>query len=151
LQIVEGRLSDQRVERAITVEAPVREVWRALTDGEQLSAWFGAEAEIDPRPGGRVTFRRPDGTVRRASVEVADAPRLLVFRWLPFEHDAHGVVRQRPATTVRFTLRHEGDGTRLEIAETRMSEASARVPPGEVSPRPTSLARGTWPRAVMDR
>jgi uncharacterized protein YndB with AHSA1/START domain len=34
-----------RVEREIVVNAPPDEVWAALTEPEQLSAWFGAVAE----------------------------------------------------------------------------------------------------------
>src|SRR5213080_2086747 len=49
------------VRREIVLPASQAEVWTALTRSEELSAWFGADVEIDPRPRGTVTDRHPDG------------------------------------------------------------------------------------------
>ncbi|MBA3431533.1 MAG: SRPBCC domain-containing protein [Actinobacteria bacterium] len=144
-------MSAESVERAVTVEASAWDVWLALTDGEQLSAWFGAEAAIDPRPGGIVTCRWPDGSARAASVEVVEAPHVLVFRWLPFEHDAHGGVRPRAATIVRFVLRPEPAGTRLEIVETRATGTMPAPGPGDRARPPSFPGRRGDLEGVMGR
>ncbi|MCU1495731.1 MAG: ATPase, partial [Acidimicrobiaceae bacterium] len=41
-----------RIERTVTLTRAPREVWRALTTADGLSAWFGERASIDLRPGG---------------------------------------------------------------------------------------------------
>ncbi|MGH2724420.1 MAG: SRPBCC family protein [Actinomycetota bacterium] len=60
------------VERVILLPASPERVWSALTEGRELSAWFGAEVELEARPGGAATFRWPDGRSREATVEEMD-------------------------------------------------------------------------------
>lgn len=108
-------MGDTRVEREVLVPARPHDVWAALTEAEQLSAWFGAGAEI--HPDGSVTFRWGDGTVRRAVIDVSEAERLLILRWLPFERNAIGRVIQRPAAKVVFLLTPCPEGTRLQVVE----------------------------------
>ena len=50
------------VEREVVLPASLEEVWPAVSQSEQISAWFGAEAQLDLRPGGRGVFRWRDGT-----------------------------------------------------------------------------------------
>lgn len=119
------------VEREVQVPAAPREVWAALTESDQLSAWFGAVAEKNPD--GSITFRWDDGTVRRAVIEVSVPQRLLVLRWLPFEEDAFGRVNVRPVTKVVFTLTPAVGGTRLKVVETKLGFLYSRAP-GMVGP-----------------
>jgi uncharacterized protein YndB with AHSA1/START domain len=106
------------IRREILLPASPSEVWDALTDGKQVSEWFGAKVEMVPRLGGRVRFRWRDGSERGAVIEAFEAERLLVLRWLPFERDAGGRTRRRPSTKVRFTLRPGEGGTQLAVQET---------------------------------
>jgi uncharacterized protein YndB with AHSA1/START domain len=106
------------IRREILLPASPDEVWEALTDGRQVSEWFGAEVEMVPRLGGRVRFRWRDGGERGAVIEAFEAERLLVLRWLPFQKDADGKTRRRPSTKVRFTLRPGEGGTQLAVQET---------------------------------
>src|SRR5690349_20208179 len=72
------------VEREVTVPAPPEAVWPELAGSEGISAWFGAQAQVDVRPGGRGVFRWPDGVERGVVVEDVEPARRLAFRWLPF-------------------------------------------------------------------
>jgi uncharacterized protein YndB with AHSA1/START domain len=125
-----------RVEREVVLPAPPARVWEALCDPEQLSTWFGAEASIEARPRGRARFRWPDGTERAAVVETAEAPRLLEFRWLPFERAGPGMTRLASAGRVRITLEPQDGGTLLTVTE------SAR-PAGPDPWQPSSPLHGT--------
>jgi uncharacterized protein YndB with AHSA1/START domain len=69
------------IRRRVVLDAPIDDVWRAVIEPERLGAWFGAEVELDPRPGGAIAFRLPDGSARRGVVEVVDPPHRLAFRW----------------------------------------------------------------------
>lgn len=110
-------MASEQIERQLVLPAAPAEVWDALTDAAQLSEWFGAEAEMDPRRGGRVDFRFPDGRRRGAVIETFEPERLLILRWLPFEQDAGGVSHARPSTNVRFSLRARDGGTLLSVQE----------------------------------
>jgi uncharacterized protein YndB with AHSA1/START domain len=111
-------VAPELIRREILLPASPGEVWEALTDGRQVSEWFGAEVEMVPRLGGRVRFRWRDGGERSAVIEAFEAERLLVLRWLPFQRDADGKTRRRPSTKVRFTLRPGEGGTQLAVQET---------------------------------
>jgi uncharacterized protein YndB with AHSA1/START domain len=93
------------VEREVLLPARAEEVWAALTENEQASAWLGGQAEIDARPGGAVTVTWEDGTVSRGLVDVVDRPTRFSFRW------------SDEGTTVELTLEEIDDQTRLVVVE----------------------------------
>jgi len=105
------------VEREITIPAAPAEVWPALTHSDQLSAWFGADVDLDARPGGRGCFRWADGTERAAVVEEIEPGRRLAFRWLPFQRTRDGEAVTVPSTRVEITLEPAEGGTRVRVLE----------------------------------
>jgi uncharacterized protein YndB with AHSA1/START domain len=112
-------VDEQQTTRSILLPHTSERVWRALTNAEQISAWFGARVEIDARPGGRTTFQWPEGGERSAVVEVIEPPRLLVLRWLPFERTSSGKSQPVAPGHVRFILEPMGGGTHLTVRESR--------------------------------
>lgn len=95
------------VEREITIPATPAEVWPALTQSDEVSVWFGADVELDVRPGGRAVFRWSDGTERHAVVEEVEPEHRLSFRWL----------EAIPSTRVEITLDEVAEGTRVRVVE----------------------------------
>lgn len=72
--------------------AAPEKVWRAWTDPQALSCWFGpgdgpslVTADLDVREGGRfvLAFKTPDGETQQASgdYQTVQPDRLLVFSW----------------------------------------------------------------------
>ena len=59
------------------LDSDVERVWQAVVD--DASSWFGADVDIDARPGGTVSVRDDDGE-RRGTVEVCEPERTLAFR-----------------------------------------------------------------------
>lgn len=61
---------------------PIERVWQFVTDAGELAQWFPSRAEIDPRPGGTITFtgdpNMPESTGRVLGL---DEPRHLSFEW----------------------------------------------------------------------
>jgi uncharacterized protein YndB with AHSA1/START domain len=114
-----------------------------LTEGRELSAWFGAEVEFEARPGGPATFRWPDGRSREATVEEMDPPRRLSFRWAPFERTGGGA-RVVPATRVEFTLEPARQGTLLRLSERKLAGSAMAEPSYPVSV-PAPWARPGFP------
>jgi uncharacterized protein YndB with AHSA1/START domain len=105
------------IEREVTVPVTPAEVWLAVTQSEEVSAWFGADAELDVQPGGRGVFRWPDGTERHVVIETVEPARRLSFRWLPFQRSATGEIVTLPSTRVEITLDETAEGTRVRVVE----------------------------------
>jgi len=88
-----------------------------LTDPAELAAWFGAEVDVDPRPGGAVRFRWADGVERRGLVVELDRPRRFAFRWRELRSTSSGLAISDP-TVVEFVLEgSEGGATRVRVTE----------------------------------
>lgn len=92
------------------IPAPIAAVWAALTEPEQWRVWMGADAaELDPRRGGAVSLRWPDGDRMAGEVTEWDPPRVLEYTW--HELDDRGRVRfeleETPEGTV-LTFDHSG-------------------------------------------
>jgi uncharacterized protein YndB with AHSA1/START domain len=104
-----------RVRREVVLPTDPERAWSAVT--REMTAWFGAEVDIDLHPGGRVTFRWPDGWERGAVLEHVEAPRTLVFRWLPFERNLLGGMRPAGTGRVELLLEEAEGGTRLSVTE----------------------------------
>lgn len=123
-------MAGNTVERRVELAAVPAAVWQALTRGAELSAWFGAHVDMEARPGGRATFRWPDGRQRDARVEVFDGERQLLLRWLPFERSVDGTTNVKPPGHIRFVLEPLGDRTALTVTETLLGEERAMTMAG---------------------
>jgi uncharacterized protein YndB with AHSA1/START domain len=67
---------------------PVDAVWRAITDPDELAAWFPNRVEVDLRVGGRIHFTFPeplDYPPMEGEVLALDPPRRFHFTWGPDE------------------------------------------------------------------
>ena len=98
--------------REIEIAAGPDEVWRALTESEQLEEWFANEVELDVRPGGRGIFRWENGETRVAEVERVDEGSRIVLR---FEDDGVVDLRVLPAD----------GGSVVQVRETAASWSTA--------------------------
>jgi uncharacterized protein YndB with AHSA1/START domain len=117
-----------RITRRYPVAA--EKVWRAWTDPQALSAWFGpgpsqcvTSAEMDVRPQGhyRIRFRTPDGQDNQVAgvYEAVEPHRRLVFSWA-WQSTPERVSR------VAVTLRPYDGGTELELLHDRFFDQAAR-------------------------
>jgi uncharacterized protein YndB with AHSA1/START domain len=100
---------EEPIRRWVVLGAPIDDVWRAVIEPQHLGAWFGADVELDPRPGGAIAFRMPDGSARRGVVEVVERPRRLAFRWRTITSGPSGT-SVAEVSRVEFELAPEPDG-----------------------------------------
>jgi uncharacterized protein YndB with AHSA1/START domain len=100
-----------RIEQQMTFPVPREDVWAAITEPDQIGKWFGVEAELDLRPGGRGAFRWDEIEVP-VVVEEVSPPSLLSYRWKPSQTPSGG-----PTTLVEFELEEIEGGTRLSLVE----------------------------------
>lgn len=111
------------------IAAPRQDVFRAWTEAEALSAWFGPKGvtaritELDPRPGGRYRCEmNEEGTycVGGQFREVVPSERL-VFTWT-WENGHFADIE----TEVEITLADVAGGTELTLIHRRLSGDEAR-------------------------
>ena len=114
---------EHEVTREIELDATPDEVWRALTDPEQLAGWLGTEAEIEERPGGALAIETEDGP-REGWVEEYEPGRRLSIWWSAGDEDA---------ARVQFDLEEALGRTRLVVTETRpLAALELEIPGGPV-------------------
>ena len=128
-----------RVERTVIIEASPDEVWRSLTEPEELASWLGGEVDLDrplaPGAAGRVV--EPDGSVRHLLVTGHEPGRQLRWHW--WHEGAHGDVHE-PAdegvlSSVEITVAPEGDATVVRVVEVvARARASAAAGPCRTDP-----------------
>jgi uncharacterized protein YndB with AHSA1/START domain len=100
-----------------TIAAPPADVWGFVVDPGSLSAWFGADAWLEPAPGAAVRFRSADGSVRRGVVLEVERFVRLTWRWR--EHRGAGFGSSiGVASTVTIELVPVEGGTRVRVTET---------------------------------
>jgi len=111
-----------RIDRTIEVKAPPDRVWRALTNADELSAWFQVKIEgaIAPDTDVWMTSLHPSHAGQRFRVRFREmtAPRRFVWEWHPGAVDPNVDYSREPRTTVTFTLEPSEGGTRLSVSET---------------------------------
>jgi uncharacterized protein YndB with AHSA1/START domain len=111
-----------RIDRTIELNASPDRVWDALTNAEELAAWFQVTIEGGMVPGGEVwmTSVHPAHAGMRFPVRIAEMtrPHRVVWEWHPGEVDPAVDYSREPRTTVTFVLEPSGRGTRLSVSET---------------------------------
>jgi uncharacterized protein YndB with AHSA1/START domain len=108
-----------RIEREISIAAPVERVWSVLTDAEHISGWFADDgAELDLRPGGALVMSWKKHGTTRARVEAVEPPHRFAYRWTAHHAEDGAEPEEGNSTLVEFTLAPDGDATRLRVVET---------------------------------
>jgi uncharacterized protein YndB with AHSA1/START domain len=121
-----------RIEKKITLRAPVSRVWRAVSDAREFGTWFGVEFDgpfaAGARVTGRITPTKVDPEVAKLQEPHAGTPfditidriepeRLFSFRWHPFAIEPGVDYAKEPTTLVVFELAEVQGGTHLTISE----------------------------------
>jgi uncharacterized protein YndB with AHSA1/START domain len=116
---------EDRIEKVITLDAPVSRVWRALTDFEEFGQWFRVALDGPFRAGevstGKMTYPGYEGWPWRATVERMEHETLFAFRWHDHDEKSGVDIAKQPTTRVEFRLEAIPDGTRLTITESGFS------------------------------
>jgi uncharacterized protein YndB with AHSA1/START domain len=115
-----------KIEREVTISAPIERVWSILTEAEHIGGWFAdAGAEIDLRPGGALVMRWAEHGMTTARVETVEPPHRFAYRWTAHHAEQGSEPEEGNSTLVEFTLSPEGDGTRLRVLETGFASLAA--------------------------
>jgi uncharacterized protein YndB with AHSA1/START domain len=122
-----------RIEKQIRLAAPRSRVWRALTDPNEFSQWFGVKLTGVVAPGsklrGPVDCAGYEDIIIEATVHTVEPEKRFGFRWHPYALDRTVDYAAEPTTLVMFTLEDAGSGTLLHVVESGFDKipASRRV------------------------
>jgi uncharacterized protein YndB with AHSA1/START domain len=110
------------IHQSMVVRAPRERVWRALTEPDELAAWFPTtSAEIEPRAGADGWLDWGEQGRYAIRVEEWQAPERLVWRWA---REAQTPIDDGQTTVVEWTLTDAGNGTtRLDMREYGFTDA----------------------------
>jgi uncharacterized protein YndB with AHSA1/START domain len=100
----------------VKVAAPPHAVFDYFTDPVKLVRWMGAEATLDPRPGGvcRIDI---NGTIVLGRFVEVDPPSRIVFTW-GWEQQLFAVPPE--STEVEVTFTPDGDETVVRLTHSRL-------------------------------
>ncbi len=106
-------MADFQIQREIEIDAPVKVVWRTITEPDQIRQWFADRVELELKPGavGYMGVGDQGGPV---VVETVEPPTRFAFRW---NHPAGEDPAPGNSLRVEFTLLAEHGRTRLKVVE----------------------------------
>jgi len=142
--------SFDKIEKRVSLRAPISRVWRAITEAKEFGRWFGVNLDGDFVAGNAImgTFsklpseadimehqrrlglpaskvRMPDKSLVFCTVERIEAQHYFSFRWVPYGIDAEIDPRTEPTTLVEFRLEEAPGGTVLTIVESGFDRVPA--------------------------
>jgi uncharacterized protein YndB with AHSA1/START domain len=142
--------STDKIEKQVTLRAPVSRVWRAIADAREFGKWFGFTLEGDFAPGKQVKgqfkgeldeaklvemqkglglkpsgVKLPEPSFVFCTVEKIEPERYFSFRWIPYGIDAEADPDNEPTTLVEFRLEPTAGGTQLSIVESGFDRVPA--------------------------
>ena len=125
-------MSTNRIEKTILLRAPLKRVWRALSDSTEFGNWFGMRFNAPFAPGATMTavivpttvnqevakMQKPyEGISFAIKIEQMQPERLFSFRWHPGAVEPGIDYASEPTTLVVFTLEKAPEGVQLTVTE----------------------------------
>jgi uncharacterized protein YndB with AHSA1/START domain len=108
----------RRIELQIGIRARPDSVFAALTESRNLRRWFADSSKIEPRKGGRYSFRWEGGSHHEGRVLAFEKGKTLILAW-----PQHGM-----RTRAAFHLTAVKGGTRLLFRQTGLDRGSIQLP-----------------------
>lgn len=140
-----------KIEKQVSLNAPLARVWHAITDAGEFSRWFGVTLTGEFAVGQTITgsfnsefdetaimeqqrklgvppsrIRQPENGFVFCTVERIEPKCYFSFRWIPYGIDADIDPATEPTTLVEFHLKEVANGTRLTIVESGFDRVPAR-------------------------
>ena len=125
-------MSTDRIEKKILLHAPLKRVWRALSDSKEFGTWFGVKFDAPFAPGAHMrgvlvgtavnaevakAQKKYEGVAFEITIEQMEPERLFSFRWHPNAVDPGVDYSGEPTTLVVFALEEVPGGVQLTVTE----------------------------------
>jgi len=110
-----------RIKKQVHIRAPRARVWRAITNIEEFSRWFGVEADGPFAPGQHISMVSTNEGCKGAQfyvdVQEIEPERLFSWRWYPGLMEPGIDPLKEHNTLVTFTLEDAEGGTLVTVTE----------------------------------
>src|SRR5579862_4978893 len=110
-----------RIEREIVIKAPVKRVWRAISDSGEFGEWFRVKLTSPFVAGqpikGPVLHKGYEHIIWDVTIEQMVPEKLFSWRWRPHAIDPNKDYSKEPTTLVVFELSEVPGGTLLKVTE----------------------------------
>ena len=103
-----------KIEREISIQASIATVWDVITKPEYISQWFGSQAEIDLRRGGKGKLSWSEDMEAPLEIVEVEKPHLFSFLWVAPDEETKPTHQQ---TLVEFRLTEDGAETKVRFTE----------------------------------
>jgi uncharacterized protein YndB with AHSA1/START domain len=142
--------SFDRIEKRVSLRAPVSRVWQAIANAQEFGRWFGVNLEGEFVAGKPTTgtfsslpseaailehqkrlglppsgVKLPESSIVFCTPERIEPEHYFSFRWIPYGIDAEVDPNAEPTTLVEFRLEAVADGTLLTIVESGFDRVPA--------------------------
>lgn len=119
-------MEPDRIEKRVTIDAPVSRVWHALTDYRQFGEWFGVRLEGPFQAGeearGTLTVPNYEHLTFRCVIQEIEPEQYFAFTWHPYAVDPAVDYSKETPTLVEFRLEPTASGTLLTVTESGFSD-----------------------------
>jgi uncharacterized protein YndB with AHSA1/START domain len=125
-------MDTNKIEKHVTLKAPLSRVWQAISDSQKFGTWFGVALDGPFVAGKKITGKmRPtkvdpeiaqkqaayEGMPMEWEIDRIEPMRYFSYRWHPFAVDKSADYSKEPLTLVEFELEEAGATTKLTIRE----------------------------------
>jgi uncharacterized protein YndB with AHSA1/START domain len=125
-------MNTDRIEKKVLLRAPLKRVWRALSDSTEFGSWFGMRFDGPFAAGACMRAvivpttvdadvakaqKEYEGTSFEITIEQMEPERLFSFRWHPFAVEGGVDYSAEPTTLVAFELEEVANGIMLTVTE----------------------------------
>jgi uncharacterized protein YndB with AHSA1/START domain len=125
-------MSTDRIEKKILLRAPLKRVWRAITDSLEFRSWFGIQLDGPITPGAKLrgtivgttvdaevgkSQQKHEGIVFDITIEKMEREKLFSYRWHPHAIERGTDYSSEPTTLVVFELEEVAGGVMLTVIE----------------------------------
>jgi uncharacterized protein YndB with AHSA1/START domain len=125
-------MNTDRIEKKILLRAPLKRVWKAVTDYREFATWFGMTFNQPFKPGALMKgvirptkvneevakLQKPhEGKPLEITIEKLEPERLFSFRWHPNAIDTSIDYSKEPTTLIQFVLEEVQGGVMLTVIE----------------------------------
>ncbi len=125
-------MNTNHIEKKILLHAPLKRVWRALSDSTEFGTWFGVKFDGPFMPGaamrGVIVTTKVNAEVAKAqkpheglpfeiTIEKMEPEHLFSFRWHPNAVGPGVDYSTEPTTLVEFALEEVSNGVMLTVTE----------------------------------
>ena len=114
-------IQTDRIEKHVTVRAPLAKVWRAISSAQEFGTWFKVALQGEFVEGqtvrGQITYPGYEHLTAEMQIVRIQPQTYFAYRWHPAAMDPGVDYSSEPTTLVEMTLSEVAGGTEVTIVE----------------------------------